>query len=143
MSKFRDLVEQNLMELSKETLTSYKAKAEKDEAKHAAVVTPANHKLDPVYTAARRDQRDKRREGISVATKKLAEDGPFAQMVTELSKKTLGSYIKGATDDLSASEHMGGREEGKGNIEDSKRHFKVAQKRYDGIRKAADKIVAK
>ena len=86
----------------------------------------------------------KRHKGIETAVKKLTREE--SEQIDELSKKTLGSYVKKAKDQMSRSDQIAGIELGRrsdlgarvGNVE--RKHNKRASKRYFGIDKAVDKL---
>jgi len=68
----------------------------------------------------------------------LGEDA--AAELNELSKKTLGSYIKKATNDVSYHSFAAGDEQ-KGRGKNSLQHDQKAMQRQTGVEKATDKIV--
>ena len=68
----------------------------------------------------------------------LGEDA--AAELNELSKKTLGSYIKKATNDVSYHSFAAGDEQ-KGRGKNSLKHDQKAMQRQTGVEKATDKIV--
>jgi hypothetical protein len=116
-------------ELSKKTLGSYVKKAAGD------AVTKA-------YRAG--DVRDKdsgknymkalgRQIGISTATSKLAKEE--VEELDELSKKTLGSYVKKASRNLAGREYKRGAEK-----DTSTSNLQKSYKRDMGIAKAVDKL---
>ena len=77
---------------------------------------------------------------------KLGKNMLDEEQIDELSKKTLGSYVKKAKDQMSRSDQIAGIELGRrsdagarvGNVE--RKHNKRASKRYFGIDKAVDKL---
>lgn len=112
--KARDLISQRIKqkreqinELSKETLTSYKEKATQSRRDHdkAADAFLAGAEKLPRFSDMHDKHLDRadhhsmkafrRKHGIKAAEKKLSEDE-----LNELSKDTLKSYVKGAADDL-------------------------------------------
>jgi lipid-binding SYLF domain-containing protein len=120
---------ESLDELSKKTLGSYVKKAAGD------AVTKA-------YRAG--DVRDKdsgknymkalgRQIGISTATSKLAKEE--VEELDELSKKTLGSYVKKASRNLAGREYKRGAEK-----DTSTSNLQKSYKRDMGIAKAVDKL---
>jgi hypothetical protein len=120
---------EELDELSKKTLGSYVKKAAGD------AVTKA-------YRAG--DVRDKdsgknymkalgRQIGISTATSKLAKEE--VEELDELSKKTLGSYVKKASRNLAGREYKRGAEK-----DASMSNLQKSYKRDMGIAKAVDKL---
>jgi hypothetical protein len=68
--------------------------------------------------------------------KKVNED----EQLDELSKKTLGSYAKKATDDVSYHSFQAGNEVGRGRNETSLKQYKKAMSRQAGVDKAIDRL---
>jgi hypothetical protein len=102
------------------------------------------------YASAKGDEKkalskkiDKRRAGLNRAMKKLQEDGnTFADFITEISSKTLGSYIKKASDSATLHAHSAGGSAARGG-EFHGHDFKKAIKRVIGIKTAASKLEKK
>lgn len=112
-----EVVEQNLQEISKKTLGSYIARATSDVRTHAGIHRMAD--MAAKYDSKTNDEKAhwnkisnkaddkaaKRQSGIVTAVKKLTKEEvdalSFDELVEhnlmEISKKTLGSYIKKAT----------------------------------------------
>lgn len=62
------------------------------------------------------------------------------QQVDELSKSTLGSYVKKASKDAVGNTTKGGYEDEYGTFIDADRHYKKADKRLTGIDRATDRL---
>ncbi len=99
----KEEVEQ-LDELKKSTLSSYVKKAAKDTAVHGFAIgdSIANKKWKTGAKAG--DMADKRIKGIGKATDRLAKEE--VEQIDELSKSTLGSYVKKATTDAVTSRKL-------------------------------------
>ena len=102
---------EQLDELSKKTLGSYVNKAANDVSDKSSDATDAWNKREHKRGFAAGKKVDKRLVGISKATGKLTKEQVEDFMQTEayeqldeLSKKTLGSYVKKATDDYTDRE---------------------------------------
>jgi hypothetical protein len=104
-----------LDELSKETLGSYKHKAE--------LSIPND---DREYA--------NRSKGIDRAEKKLKKED--VEQIDELSKKTIGSYVKKAANSLDQTAYSAGRHGVSGGLND----YIKSVKRRKGIEKAADRL---
>jgi hypothetical protein len=117
-------------------LTSYRSGIKDGTAISSSTPYKSNNPLEKKLT--------KRHKGIETAVKKLTKED--AEQIDELSKKTLGSYVKKAKDQMSRSDQIAGIELGRrsdagarvGNLE--RKHNKRASKRYFGIDKAVDKL---
>ncbi len=82
--------------------------------------------------------------------KEILQDVNETSKLDEVSSKTLGSYVKKATDDVSYNSFMAGDKATRTSLgkedkngEDSLSHDKKAIKRQRGIEKATDKLVKK
>lgn len=123
-------------ELSKKTMTNYIDKALKDKRRTDRAHGYESNKPLSTSAAGRNDHSikqmakssDNRHKGIMMAAKKLAKEE--VEQIDELSKKTLGSYIKkaGGTSLNSAAAHA---------LDNNK---KKAIQRAKGVEKAADKL---
>ena len=163
---FEHGIEQDIQldELSKKTLGSYIKKSADSAVDNARDSDDSgNRSLDRRYYDA--DQRkthatdsknyfnksQKRLSGISKATSKLTKEE--IEDLDELSKKTLGSYIKksadSAVDNARDSDDSGNRsldrryydaDQRKTHATDSKNYFNKSQKRLSGISKATSKL---
>jgi hypothetical protein len=124
---------QQLDELSKKTLGSYvKYAADDRSAKSLAGGLSASDPKGSAESDKNLKQANKRKAGIRTALKKLTKED-FEQL-DELSKKTLGSYVKKATTNAIVS----GEALGKG--EKWSKSGQIASKREKGIGKAVDKL---
>ena len=86
--------------------------------------------------------KEKRRE-MAIAAKLTAERGKLPEeVVTEVSKKTLGSYVKKASTDLATRSIKHGMTGGTetGGDPDSSENVEKIKKRHSGIMKAVDKL---
>jgi len=86
--------------------------------------------------------KEKRRE-MAIAAKLTAERGKLPEeVVTEVSKKTLGSYVKKASTDLATRSIKHGMTGGTetGGDPDSSENVEKINKRHSGIMKAVDKL---
>jgi len=132
-------------ELSNKTLASYTHKAFKDVKyfKKAKKVVG-----DSPYVDKKIDQRNK---GMDLALKKQAKKEEVeinssvqqaVQALDEVSKKTLGNYIKKASTDLATRSIKHGMSGGTetGGDPDSPKNVEKINKRHSGIMKAADKL---
>jgi hypothetical protein len=148
-------------ELEKKTLGSYIKKASGAE-QPKNVMSPKNVPLTKIaayqgdsetghfgsrFNQATYDKaerlRKNRETGIKRATDKLTKEE--VEELEELSKKTLGSYVKKAKDQLSRSDHISGIELGMRHMgakptARERQHSKRANKRYFNIDKAVDKL---
>ena len=120
------LKEETLDELSKKTLGSYVKAAAKDAEQAGQDQEHYGDKSD--YARG-----NKRQNGISKAIDRLTKE----ETLDELSKKTLGSYIKKA--DTSRAFNAG-RAAGAGYNDKGDRLYKKSEKRGAGVRKAVDKL---
>lgn len=128
-------------ELDKKTLGSYIKKASTNQIGNTAKVLAG--KNDPDTERARR-RMGQRMSGIAKATDKLTKEE--AEQIDELSKKTLGSYVKKAKDDLGnrEAEVTRNRYVDPRGVKDPVKHnntllMKRANRR-DNINKAVDKL---
>jgi hypothetical protein len=122
-------------ELKKSTLGSYVNRAA-DDISHIQRDITSTGTQSPDYKNLSRMRRN-RKAGIATAVKKLTKEE--AEELDEVSKATLGSYVKKAN--ISAMDHA--RKSGEHNNPDQPKHFSKAMDRMRGIRKATDKLVAK
>ena len=86
--------------------------------------------------------KEKRRE-MAIAAKLTAERGKLPEeVVTEVSKKTLGNYVKKASTDLATRSIKHGMTGGTetGGDPDSPENVEKINKRHSGIMKAVDKL---
>jgi len=120
------LKEETLDELSKKTLGSYVKAAAKDAEQAGQDQEHYGDKSD--YARG-----NKRQNGISKAIDRLTKE----ETLDELSKKTLGSYIKKA--DTSRAFNAG-RAADAGYNDKGDRLYKKSEKRGAGVRKAVDKL---
>jgi hypothetical protein len=146
---FDQLAEMNLQEISKATLGSY--------IKKAANATAINAYLAGGASDAAKDAKEKMRKksisrinGISKAADRLTKEE--VEQIDEISKETLGSYIKKATSDVGArmygagmssvaAVHAGHRTVQGANLNaGSVKSATKANKRKAGIDKATDKL---
>ncbi len=128
---------EQLDELSKKTLGSYVTKAHDQLMKHTASVNFKSGRGDKdvlSYTHEPRTARKtaNRTKGVATAIGKLTKEE--VEELDELSKKTLGSYVKKAT----TSAIISGEALGKG--EKWSKSGQIASKREKGIGKAVDKM---
>ncbi len=128
-------------ELDKKTLGSYIKKASTNQIGNTAKVLAG--KNDPETERARK-RMGQRMSGIAKATDKLTKEE--AEQIDELSKKTLGSYVKKAKDDLGnrEAEVTRNRYVDPRGVKDPVKHnnallMKRANRR-DNINKAVDKL---
>lgn len=135
--------EEPINELSKKTLGSYVNSAAKQINYHSQdtgkyLERLGNGNIDKARNMRKADQSmtiaDRRKAGIAQAVSKLTKEEP----INELSKKTLGSYVKKATDDVSFHSFMAGVPRQK--PENSLAHDSKSFKRKAGIEKAVDKL---
>jgi hypothetical protein len=133
--------EVELDELNKSTLGSYIKKASTNQIGNTAKVLAG--KNDPDTERARK-RMGQRMSGIAKATDKLTKEE--AEQIDELSKKTLGSYVKKAKDDLGnrEAEVTRNRYVDPRGVKDPVKHnnallMKRANRR-DNINKAVDKL---
>ena len=147
--KVAEEVEQ-IDELSRKTMASYIKGAAKDIEYNAAKrqkFQPWQNDKDPDIRAAGRRRvdnadkaLDKRMKGTSMAATKLAKEE--AEQIDEISKKTLGSYVKKATNQVFSKGVAGGAGLA-GNKEDEAAGMKnvnKAAKRMQGVNLAASKL---
>jgi hypothetical protein len=117
-------------ELSKGTLGSYVKRS----ANQAIIKSLANPKddSDDMKTIAKREK------GINLATSKLAKEE--VEQIDELSKKTLGSYVKKASGDLASSIHYERDAEENDDPEAAGVYAQRAGNRISGLQRAGKKI---
>jgi len=138
---------EQVAELSKKTIGSYINKASQDASNQMATAgyhqgKEYDHSQDVIDKAAGRV--NKRMAGIQRATKKLTKEGAMKRMATqdneqvdELSKQTLGSYVKKATADVDDKAYTQGQHDASG-IDSN--YNRTLNKRRAGINKAVDKM---
>ena len=147
---------EELCEISKATLGSYVKKASTDAAKREVRIDRAmdasgsNYNEPSMQKALNKNA--KRFAGISKAADKLAKEE--TEQIDEISKSTLGSYVKKASNDAvnkmysaGYTDHMSHTERSKGNDALAKAHSKHAGKSYSksvtrlqGIRRASERL---
>lgn len=139
---------EQLDELSKSTLASYAKKAShdiRDKTRKSEIAggMSGHSSVDPEIkrkAVAASDQLNrkavKRVQGVTKAINRLAEEE--VEQLDELSKKTLGSYIKSAGFDSATRAMAYGAETG--GEEGKKTNFKQMIKREKGVRKAVDRL---
>lgn len=134
----REEVEQ-IDELKKSTLGSYiqKASASAAEAGNEAGFK-AGAKQPKYNTSDTTHTEKKRAAGIATAVKKLTKED--VEELSELSKTTLGDYIKGASKDASTKILTGATKGNNKDITGANKDFRTAAKRNSGIKKAVDKL---
>jgi hypothetical protein len=128
--------EVELDEVSTATLQRYKSAASKamDRASDSAIDKMLGSKdSQSVDISKEKKTMDKRSKGVSLASNKLAKE-EFEQ-IDELSKKTLGSYVKKASRNLAGREYKRGAEK-----DTSTSNLQKSYKRDMGIAKAVDKL---
>lgn len=137
-SQAREEVE-HIDELKKSTLGSYiqKASASAAEAGNEAGFK-AGAKQPKYNTSDTTHTEKKRAAGIATAVKKLTKEE--AEELSELSKTTLGNYIKGASKDASTKILTGTTKGNNKDLVGANKDFKTAAKRNAGIKKAVDKL---
>ena len=127
-------------ELSKDTLKSYREKAHVDMINSAGKAIGAIHKKDKPTEIDSRFTWEKRIRGVNAADKKLKKEE--VEQIDEISKKTLGSYVKKAA--YNAQIHamaMKDIEHEKGGYTtDSLRHDLKRTNRRAGIVKAVNRL---
>lgn len=126
-------------ELKKSTLGSYiqKASASAAEAGNEAGFK-AGAKQPKYNTSDTTHTEKKRAAGIATAVKKLTKED--VEELSELSKTTLGDYIKGASKDASTKILTGATKGNNKDITGANKDFRTAAKRNSGIKKAVDKL---
>ena len=135
-TKYKGLVKEEIEqidELSPATLNSYKSKAASSEAEHSDKQSSMN------IPAKQRNMHSlkahSRRQGMKLASKKLGEEA-----IDELSKDTLGNYIKSASADVGHKKADAAYSRMSGNDKLADRHTDKARKRLGGIYTAANKL---
>lgn len=119
-------------ELDKSTLKSYADKAHQAAQDHAY---DAEHQYnDKKEQEKSRKMAAKRAAGVAKADAKLKEE----ENLDELSKKTLGSYVKKASFNAAQSAYQAGGSNG--NIAKLQPHMDKLNKRTAGVNKATDKL---
>lgn len=140
--------EEQLDELSKKTLGSYIKIASDSRASHG-FKAGQNYTKDSEKFDKHLDKALTRKKGINSAVKRLTKEE--TEQLDELSKKTLGSYVKKATDDIRSNENNSGYREGRSvetkNKDDKKKHDIIgaknmiaASRRARNVNKAVDKL---
>jgi hypothetical protein len=128
--------EVELDEVSTATLQRYKSAASKamDRASDSAIDKMLGSKdSQSVDISKEKKTMDKRSKGVSLASNKLAKEE--VEELDELSKKTLGSYVKKASRNLAGREYKRGAEK-----DTSTSNLQKSYKRDMGIAKAVDKL---
>lgn len=126
-----------LDELSKTTLSKYINRAAYDAGSSGYKAGKAHAEDKPEFR--NQNKRFKKRlSGIRKATDRLAKE-EFDQL-DELSKGTLASYAKKATDDVSDHSFTAGHEFAKGRKDWSLKQDKKSESRQKGINKAVDRL---
>lgn len=145
---------EKLDEISQETLRSYHAKAGSDRLKAKAEVQKgmAQKKFTPASVQKTTDSYKrfiKRGKGMTAAANKMDEE---VEQIDELSKKTLGSYVKKASADatekrmkadrLNTAAWTGNKSDDEFNALDkaSTKAYKSHQNRLSGVNKATDRL---
>jgi len=141
LSKMHNLMEEQIDELSKKTLGSYKDKAEKSASKSFDLATNAGKRGDMSRFAKHAVTLSKRTKGIDTAVKKLARE----ESVNELSKPMLATYIRRASDPLHPKSNVNlasraADKLAKGGEDDGEADDRKAYKRSRGIGLAAAKM---
>jgi len=130
---FEDVVEQNLQELSRNTLHSYAAKAKGSAQASRAVAKFARSRDEYDRADEHKAKAAKRTKGAKKAASKLSEE-----QLDELSKKTLGSYIeKAATSRTWSGMDMVSSDKGSAKYKEASA---TASKRRKGIKTAVKKL---
>jgi predicted RNA binding protein YcfA (HicA-like mRNA interferase family) len=138
-------------ELSKSTLMSYAKKAEAEAGEHGKKAIAAWEKGDKEADEKHFKKMSARSGGAGMAAYKASMKNEEAEQIDELSKSTLGSYIKKAARSASARSSLSGRfdneaEYGKdykqiaSNEKLASDFAKDARKRITGINKATDRL---
>ena len=136
--KMQEEVE-HIDELKKSTLGSYIQKASADASYHAnAAGFKAGVKQPKYNTSDDTPTEKKRAKGIATAVKKLTKEE--LEQIDELSKTTLGDYIKGASKDASSKILTGVTKGNNKDLVGANKDLRVAAKRNSGIKKAVDKL---
>ena len=138
--KESDLDEEQLDELSKDTLASYEKKSRVAAHKHALASELKGLAADPAGSYAHKMMADKRHAGWKVAVKKLhtEESDLEEEQLDELSPKTLGSYVKNAHQDQKERSFSAGY-----NNNETDKEILKDKKRDKNISKAVNKLVHK
>lgn len=124
-------------ELSKKTLATYADKAKAKAGSHKALSLHAFINKDDGKGFDHDAKAKKREAGAAKAAKKIHEG---EEQVDELSKKTVGSYVKKATDDIRTKSHNAGYALGKGDIHKGVAGFAKVAKRTDNVDKAVNRL---
>jgi hypothetical protein len=112
-------------------LTSYRSGIKDGTAISSSKPYTSNNPLEKKLT--------KRHKGIETAVSKLTREE--SEQIDELSKKTLGSYVKKASEEGATSAYMAGTGHKRNTTDVNKdAHHKKAYKRLTGINKAATKL---
>lgn len=126
-----------LAELSKKTLGSYIKKASRASANAAAQMVDHSNKGRHKDAGSSYVKSDRRQRGVDRATDKLTKE----EVVAELSKKTLHSYVKKAAE---AGPKHGKRATmfmARGDTQNARKAYKKSDNRADGINRAYKKIM--
>lgn len=141
---------EQLDELSKKTMANYVGKAVKDkgmadralgrEDSIGRSISPILNKMNAKREAGLKHDSAKRQKGINMAVSKLAKEE--TEQLDELSKKTLGSYIKKAADDIGWQAADAGKQLGAGGYKSNgwTKHLDKAKQRIKGVAKATDRL---
>jgi hypothetical protein len=125
-------------ELSKGTLASYAKASTFDAAKQGNEIAKLGNNLSALSKVnGPLSKLNKRLAGHSKAVDKLAKEE--VEQIDELSKKTLGSYVKKASSDLNKTARAAGSLSSK-NDSNAENTTIAADKRESGIKKAATKL---
>ena len=135
-----EIDEEQLDELSKDTLASYEKKSRVAAHKHALASELKGLAADPAGSYAHKMMADKRHAGWKVAVKKLhtEESDLEEEQLDELSPKTLGSYVKNAHQDQKERSFSAGY-----NNNETDKEILKDKKRDKNISKAVNKLVHK
>ena len=116
-SRMKEEVEQ-IDELKKSTLGSYIRRASGDVAIQSSAATQLGRQGDYEGENKSLNRVSKRFRGINAATKKLAKEpkNEEVEQIDELSKKTLGSYVKKAVDSVAKNSSTKGISRAKSNF---------------------------
>ena len=136
---------EQLDEVSKKTLGSYVTKAHDQLMKHTAASNFKSGRGDADAFAYSRDEKTMRKEknrkaGVATAIGKLTKEE--VEELEELSKATLGSYVKKAGSDRSGAGFRAGMAAGQGKEGpyNYDANIKIASKREKGMNKALGKL---
>ena len=127
---------EQLDELSKNTLRSYADKAEKSSSKHFDAARSAWERGDKKEDDKNFNKGSSRIANASKARMKMAMTKEEAEQIDELSKSTLGSYAKKANQSAMSAAHAVGSKRGAPSDE----HINKMFKRKAGVNKAVDRL---